>query len=79
MNWRLGLRKLRVRAASAQVPDGTLKITRRAVSPGIGVEWDEGVLTIRAGITLLGRTAKKMDCCQLGKAITVKQEQMLTH
>jgi hypothetical protein len=31
-------------AASAQVPDGTLKITRRTVSPGIGVEWGQGVL-----------------------------------
>jgi len=31
-------------AAPAQVPDGTLKITRRTVSPGIGLEWGEGVL-----------------------------------
>jgi hypothetical protein len=34
-------------AASAQVPDGTLKITRRTVSPGIGVEWGQGVLTYK--------------------------------
>jgi hypothetical protein len=32
-------------AAPAQVPDGTLKITRRTVSPGIGLEWGQGVLT----------------------------------
>jgi hypothetical protein len=32
-------------AAPAQVPDGTLKVTRRTVSPGIGLEWGEGVLT----------------------------------
>jgi hypothetical protein len=32
-------------AAGAQVPDGTVKITRRTASPGIGVEWGEGVLT----------------------------------
>lgn len=32
-------------SVSAQVPDGTLKITRRTVSPGIGVEWGQGVLT----------------------------------
>jgi hypothetical protein len=29
----------------AQVPEGTLKITRRTVSPGVGVEWGQGVLT----------------------------------
>ena len=29
----------------AQVPDGTVRITRRTVSPGIGVEWGQGVLT----------------------------------
>ena len=34
-------------AASAQVPDGTLKITRRTVSPGIGLEWGQGVLTYK--------------------------------
>jgi hypothetical protein len=33
--------------ASAQVPDGTVKITRRTVSPGIGVEWGQGVLTYK--------------------------------
>lgn len=32
-------------AVPAQVPDGTLKITRRTVSPGIGLEWGQGVLT----------------------------------
>jgi hypothetical protein len=32
-------------ATPAQAPDGTLKITRRTVSPGIGVEWGQGVLT----------------------------------
>lgn len=32
-------------AVPAQVPDGTVKITRRTVSPGMGVEWGEGVLT----------------------------------
>jgi hypothetical protein len=32
-------------AAPAQLPDGTLKITKRTVSPGIGLEWGEGVLT----------------------------------
>jgi hypothetical protein len=31
--------------APAQVPDGTLKITRRTVSAGLGVEWGQGVLT----------------------------------
>ena len=31
--------------ARAQAPDGTLRITRRTVSPGIGLEWGEGVLT----------------------------------
>jgi hypothetical protein len=34
-------------AAPAQVPDGTLKITRRTVSSGIGLEWGEGVLTYK--------------------------------
>jgi hypothetical protein len=32
-------------AAPTQVPDGTVKITRRTVAPGIGVAWGEGVLT----------------------------------
>jgi hypothetical protein len=32
-------------AAGAQVSDGTVKITRRTVAPGIGIEWGEGVLT----------------------------------
>ena len=32
-------------AAGAQVSDGTVKITRRTVSAGIGFEWGQGVLT----------------------------------
>jgi len=32
-------------AAGAQGSDGTVKITRRTVSPGIGVEWGQGILT----------------------------------
>lgn len=32
-------------AARADAPVGTVKITRRTVSPGIGVEWGQGVLT----------------------------------
>ena len=31
----------------AQAPDGTVKITRRSVSEGIGLSWGEGVLTYR--------------------------------
>jgi hypothetical protein len=31
--------------ARTQAPDGTLRITRRTVSPAIGIEWGEGVLT----------------------------------
>jgi hypothetical protein len=34
-------------AAGAQVSEGTVKITRRTVSPGIGVEWGQGVLTYK--------------------------------
>ena len=30
---------------AAQAPDGTVKITRRSVSEGIGLSWGEGVLT----------------------------------
>lgn len=32
-------------AAPTQMPDGKVKLTRRTVSPGIGVEWGQGVLT----------------------------------
>ena len=31
--------------ARAQAPDGALRITHRMVSPGIGLEWGQGVLT----------------------------------
>jgi hypothetical protein len=31
--------------ASTQAPDGTVKITRRTVAPGTGLEWGQGVLT----------------------------------
>ena len=34
-------------AARAEAPDGTVKITRRTISPGIGVEWGQGVLTYK--------------------------------
>jgi hypothetical protein len=34
-----------ISATATQVLDGTVKITRRIVSSGIGVEWGEGVLT----------------------------------
>ena len=36
-----------VAPAPAQVPDGTLKITTRNVSPGIGLSWGDGVLTYK--------------------------------
>ena len=32
---------------SAQVPDGTVKITSRMVAPGIGLSWGEGVLSYK--------------------------------
>ena len=32
---------------AAQTPDGTIKITRRSVSEGIGLTWGEGVLTYK--------------------------------
>jgi hypothetical protein len=32
---------------AAQVPDGTVKITSRMVSPGIGLSWGDGVLTYK--------------------------------
>jgi outer membrane immunogenic protein len=34
-------------ALAAQAPDGTLRITRRSVSEGIGLTWGEGVLTFQ--------------------------------
>jgi hypothetical protein len=33
-----------VSSASAQVPDGTVKITSRSVAPGVGLSWGDGVL-----------------------------------
>ena len=38
---------LNVSSASGQAPDGTVKITRRTVSPGIGLSWGDGVLTYK--------------------------------
>ena len=35
------------RPRSGQAPDGTVKITRRSVSEGIGLSWGEGVLTYK--------------------------------
>lgn len=32
-------------SVAAQTPDGTVKITARSVSPGIGLSWGDGVLT----------------------------------
>ncbi len=32
---------------AAQVPDGTVKITTRSVSTGVGLSWGEGVLTYK--------------------------------
>ena len=34
-------------SSAAQVPDGTLKITRRSVAEGIGLSWGEGVLAYK--------------------------------
>jgi hypothetical protein len=34
-------------SAPAQVPDGTLKITSRMASPGVGLSWGDGVLTYK--------------------------------
>ncbi len=39
---------LNVPAESGQVPDGTVKITSRMASPGIGLSWGDGVLTYKA-------------------------------
>jgi hypothetical protein len=36
-----------VSSAAAQVPDGTVKITTRSVSPGIGLSWGDGLLTYK--------------------------------
>ena len=36
-----------VSSFSAQVPDGTLKITSRMVAPGIGLSWGDGILTYK--------------------------------
>jgi hypothetical protein len=33
--------------AATSVPDGTVKITTRSVSPGIGLSWGDGVLTYK--------------------------------
>ena len=38
---------LNISSASGQVPDGTVKITSRTVSPGIGLSWGDGVLTYK--------------------------------
>lgn len=36
-----------VSLTAAEVPDGTVKITSRMVSPGIGLSWGDGVLTYK--------------------------------
>jgi hypothetical protein len=36
-----------VSSAPAQVPDGTVRLTSRLVSPGIGLSWGNGVLTYK--------------------------------
>ena len=38
---------LNISFASGQVPDGTVKIISRMVSPGIGLSWGDGVLTYK--------------------------------
>jgi hypothetical protein len=38
---------LNISSASGQVPDGTVKITSRTVSSGIGLSWGDGVLTYK--------------------------------
>jgi hypothetical protein len=38
---------LDISSTPAQVPDGTVKITSRMVSPGIGLSWGDGVLTYK--------------------------------
>ena len=37
----------RLSSDAAQAPDGTVKITHRSVSEGIGLSWGEGVLTYK--------------------------------
>ena len=37
----------RVSLTAAEVPDGTVKITSRTVSSGIGLSWGDGVLTYK--------------------------------
>jgi len=34
-------------SSAASAPDGTVKITSRSVSPGIGLSWGDGVLTYK--------------------------------
>ena len=36
-----------VSSSSAQVPDGTIKVTSRRVAQGVGLSWGEGVLTYK--------------------------------
>jgi hypothetical protein len=37
----------RVSLTAAEAPDGTVKITSRTISPGIGLSWGDGVLTYK--------------------------------
>ena len=39
--------QLSIAPSAAQAPDGTLKITSRMVSPGIGLSWGDGILTYK--------------------------------
>jgi hypothetical protein len=36
-----------IHPGSAQVPDGTVKITRRSVAEGVGLSWGDGILTYK--------------------------------
>jgi hypothetical protein len=36
-----------IELAAAQVPDGTVKITRRSVSEAVGLSWGDGILTYK--------------------------------
>jgi len=36
-----------INPGSAQVPDGTVKITRRSVAEGVGLSWGDGILTYK--------------------------------
>ena len=38
---------LNVSSTPGQVPDGTVKITHRMVAPGIGLSWEDGVLSYK--------------------------------